>query len=226
MIIPVLVPRLADNGVRDEIWRSLRGRWSSRGWRVVEGYDHEASGPFSCAAARNSAAACAGNWAVAVLADADSIVAPAQLEQALAIARDTDRLVVCHDRWVNVDPDEHDAFLASGVLRWRPDREIYKLTVGAILVVPRAVWDTVGGYDERFRGYGYADTAFHRACEILTGEPIRLHGSVFHLSHDQKREPLEHRLNRDPLTRANEQRWALYEQATTAAELRALLADA
>lgn len=220
--IPVLVPWRTDNGARAAIWERLRARWIEQGWTVVEG--HPGDGPFNRAAAQNNAARLAGDWDVAIITDADSIVPPERLHAAIRAAHETGRMVIAHDRWVNVHTDEQDQFLTTGSLTWRPDREVYKLTVSSMLACPRSVWDAVGGYDERFRGYGYEDNAFYRACEILTGEPVRLHGSVFHLSHEQHRPHMREQL-RDPLVQMNRARWRRYKLATTPRQIRALMAE-
>jgi hypothetical protein len=219
--VPVLVPWRSDNGPREQIWRRLRAdAWA--GWRVVVG--EHLDGPFNISAARNRAAQLAGDWECAVLADADSIVPPQRLHAAITLARDAQRLVICHDRWVNIAPDEHDAFLRSWSLPWRDGREIYPMTVSSMLAVPRTVWDELGGYDQRMAGYGYEDNAFVRAARVLTGEPLRLVGSVYHLSHTADRPHFREHL-RTVETQRNRALWQRYQQAVTPEQMRALLAE-
>lgn len=221
--VPVLVPRREDGGARDAVWKRLRETvWDAEQWRVVEGH-HDGPGPFSRSAALNTAAELAGDWDVAVITDADSLVHPGQLLDAITLAGETQRLVIAHDRWVNVSPDEHDAFLATRAVRWRDDREIYPMTVSSMLAMPRSVWDTVGGFDERFIGYGYEDNAFAKTCRVLTGEPLRMVGSVYHLSHEQDRPKLREQL-RDRHAQANRARWRQYAAAKTAQQIRAVRA--
>ena len=219
--VPVLVPWRTDNGPREQIWRRLqRDVWA--GWRVVAS-DHDGTA-FSRAAARNQAARQAGDWQVAILADADSIVPPGRLHAAIDLALSSGRMVIAHDRWVNVRPDEQADFLTSWCVQYTPEREVFPLTVGSMLVVPRAVWDAVGGQDERMTGYGYEDNAFHRACAILTGDPLRLSGSVWHFADDPVRPTLSEQL-RSPDTRRNRDLWQRYRRVTTPAAMRALLAE-
>ena len=60
--------------------------WDARpDYRVVEGEHTE--GPFNRSAAINAAAKLAGNWDVAVIADADTWVPYAQLDEAVRLAR-------------------------------------------------------------------------------------------------------------------------------------------
>jgi hypothetical protein len=52
------------------------------------------------------------------------------------------------------------------------------------VVVPRPLWDAVGGFDERFEGWGGEDDAFHAACRALCGTE-RLRGVAWHLWHEE-----------------------------------------
>src|SRR5690606_34021912 len=91
--IPVLVPRRDDGGHRDRAWDWLKKNfWATlEGYQVIEGYHDE--GLFNRAAGVNVAAKVAGNWDVAVIADADAWVDPAQLDKAVRQARQTGKLV-------------------------------------------------------------------------------------------------------------------------------------
>jgi hypothetical protein len=54
-------------------------------------------------------------------------------------------------------------------------------------VVPRAVWDNLGGFDERFKGWGWEDMAFQSVVCGLYGHE-RLDGDVWHLWHPRAEE--------------------------------------
>lgn len=217
--VPVLVPWRTDHDRREAIWGTLRKRaWD--GWTVIEGQSPD--GPFNRSAALNDAARKAGAWDLAVIADADSFVSPGQLAGAITTARETGRLTFAFSLWVDVWPDEHDRLLDEGWLPWRDKRLILGHTVSSMLVVPRTVWDQVGGFDEHFAGWGCEDVAFARACKILTGDPERIYGTVWHLAHS---EPVKGDPERSgsPEYRANRERWRLYRRATTPRQIRALL---
>lgn len=207
----VLVPRRADHGRRDAIWNTLATRWRQTRFTFVEGHHYD--GPFNRSAALNRAAAGAPAWTTAIIADADSWVHAEQLNAALRIAEREQRMVIAHSRWVNVDVDETDDWIAGYAIEHRDHRLMFEHTVSSILVVPRTVWDAVNGFDERFQGWGWEDRAFARACRILTGAPLRVHGDVFHLAHDR---PIEDTHRREStLARANESRWRQYQGAHT-----------
>lgn len=217
-IVPVLVPRREDHGGRDAVWAKIREDvW--RNTPVIEG--HHLEGPFNRSAALNTAAAAAGSWKFAVIADADSFVTPGSLAGAIQLAHHTGRVVIAHSRWVNVDLDEISQLLWDGWIEHRDDRATYNHTVSSMLVVPRTVWDTVNGFDERFEGWGREDNAFIRAVKVLTEPPLRIDGTVYHLAHDR---PVEdtHRTS-SPLFRANERRWVQYRSARTPEQMRDLV---
>lgn len=196
--VPVLVPRRNDNGRRDRIWQTIRERvW--RDANVVEG--HHTEGPFNRSAALNTAARLAGDWDTAVIADSDSLTIPNQVHAAVTLARQTGRMVIAHSRWVNITLEEQDNFLGAGWITHDDQRMAYNFTVSSMLVVPRTVWDTVNGFNERHAGWGWEDRSFVRAVKILTGEPGRIHGDVYHLAHDRPAEDSDR--DRSPLFHAN-----------------------
>lgn len=55
--------------------------------------------------------------------------------------------------------------------------------VGGFNVLGREAYETVGGYDERFVGWGGEDEAFAYALDTLVGHHIRLEGEMVHFWH-------------------------------------------
>lgn len=56
---------------------------------------------------------------------------------------------------------------------------------GGCFVVSREAWETVGGFDERFDGWGYEDTALGHALDTLASPHARLSAPLWHLWHPQ-----------------------------------------
>lgn len=236
--IPVLVPRRADNGWRDRLWDTLRQDYWARlpGFELIEGEHRD--GVFNRSAAINVAASEAGDWELAIIADADTLVAVPQLQDAVALARRTQRLVAAfhevHElseratRWILEDTEARDeAGLSamasvSGCERVRRGSDDPTTVQSSMLVVPRAVWDAVGGFDEKFVGWGCEDNAFWRACELLTGEPKRVHGPAWHLWHPSGRPANAADLD----YQRNQWRYRLYANALCAEDVRRLRAGA
>jgi cellulose synthase/poly-beta-1,6-N-acetylglucosamine synthase-like glycosyltransferase len=88
----LIVPRRPDGGERDKLWAFCAEYWRRvrPEWEVVEG--HHESGPFNRSAAINAAAE--GEWDVAAILDADTIIEPDLIEEGARRAADTGRLVL------------------------------------------------------------------------------------------------------------------------------------
>ncbi len=70
----------------------------------------------------------------------------------------------------------------------------------SMAAIPRSLWDEVGGYDERFVGWGYEDVALLAACWALAGPHAFVPAAAYHLWH-----PFEQTLTRgNPEFAANE----------------------
>lgn len=229
--LPVLVPRRRDGGWRDALWSLLRNDywWGTQGFDVVEG-THE-GGAFNRSSAVNAAARAAGDWEIAVIADSDTFVPTQQLLDAVALARRTQRLVAAFDQVHEMTCAQTQQLLAGDVAlvadHVPPGYAVEKIRRGSddpttvqssMLVVPRAVWDEVRGFDEGFVGWGCEDNAFWRACELLTGSPLRVPGPAWHLWH-----PTSKPDRADLGWQRNQWRWRLYRDACSADQVRALL---
>lgn len=184
--VPILVPRRADGGHRDRVWAWLRATLERTlpEHPIIEGR-HEV-GPFSRAAALNRAAREAPPWKRAIVLDADTYVDPEQIRRAVAEAEQSGRLTYAFDTLHALDRRGTLAVLDgyrrswSRFVQWSRDA---RLSHSSAFVVPRPVWDRVGGFDEGFEGWGFEDVAFRRAVNRLTGPEVRVNGPAWHLWH-------------------------------------------
>lgn len=182
----VLVGRRPDGGHRDRLWAHCRKFWSELGFPVYEGAD-SGSGPFCLAAASNDAARLAGDWELAVYAGADVVTgSPSQVVAALAVAENRGLLVFSHDHYYSLSAEGTELVLAGEPVHgrhaeWPP----WPNTFSSMFAIPRSLWDQVGGFDERFQGWGFEDLAFWSACCALSGHFERVTGPVFHLHHER-----------------------------------------
>ena len=199
MKVAILVPRRAGNPQRDRLWRWCRARWGRLHptWPICEG--HHNHGPFSAAAARNEAARLAGAWDVAVIADADVFIEPELITAAVERAAETGHPVWPFEAWQGLTRAASERVLVGAA---PPDlasvEEVVPDSWAGAFAVPRAAWEALGGYDERFRGWGWEDVAFAHAAHALVGGE-RLAGSAWHLWHPRSPE----RNPKDPGYRAN-----------------------
>lgn len=199
----ILVPRRDDNGPRDELWAWCKAWWEREQSHlaVVEGYHTE--GLFSRSAAVNRAAVLAGDWDVAVIIDSDVICHPERVREAIALAQETGSMVLPHSVRYDLSPrastlvrqgamSASDLFTVPAPWKRRHVKHTYSVenghpSVSSVVVVPRRLWDEVGGFDEAFRGWGFEDTAFAAACETFGGI-VRMPGEVWHFWHPTARE--------------------------------------
>lgn len=161
---------------------------------IFEGV-HE-GGPFNRSAAVNRAAAEAGAWDVAVVIDSDVFLRQSSVVAAVETAARTGRVTWGHRRWrglseswthrvvadrrdfgAEVDSEDMDVL----VERTNP------ISWSCCIAIPRSVWDDLGGFDERFVGWGYEDMAFQSVVVGLYGHE-RIEGDVFHLYHPRSEE--------------------------------------
>ena len=219
MTVAVLVPRRADGGHRDQTWQWVRSWWAEHhpDWAVHEG--HHDQGPFNRSAAINAAAEAAGDWTVAVIADADSFVGPDQARAAVDRAVETGRFVLGYDRYVYVGRSMSGQIQAGWRGDWWPGVEFTMHgTCSSVVVVTRDLWDQVGGFDEGFVGWGFEDIGFSLACQTLGGGLERIPGEVWHLWHAPAP-----RDESSPEFKAGKRRMDRYAKADTPAKMRSLI---
>lgn len=188
-VVRLIVPRRRDGGHRDRVWDFCKRYWTATRpkWRIVEG-DHD-EGPFNRAAAINRAAR--GRWDVAVILDADTLLDAEAIDSAIEQTLDTKAVSLPFSHRLLLSARGTERVLAGEEHwdRWvesvqRPN-DRYRYISGS-LVVPRCLWDAVGGFDERFCGWGGEDDAFFAACTVLSGHDARtsrIPGKAWHLWH-------------------------------------------
>lgn len=223
----VLIPYRADHGYRDTLWNYLeKYYWGTLPYPVAVGMHR--TGPFNRSTAINHAAA-STDWDVAVIADADTWVPAPQLAVAIRTAADTNTLTAAFDSVVELSQPRTADLLANPTYPLTADvlastygvdrvRTADIETQSSMLAISRPLWDNVGGFDEKFVGWGGEDNAFWKAAAILGGQPHRIHGPAFHLWHPPAT-TREHRRT-DPGYRANLIRWSHYSAASTEKHLR------
>lgn len=189
----ILVPRRNDDGPRDNLWQWCRSWWERNlsDLPIIEG--HHTEGLFNRSAAVNRAATLAGDWDVAVIIDSDILCDPPRVRDAIRLAHESGSMVLPHD--ARKDLSAKGSRLAREGYTGNWERHVARRysvdnghpSVSSVVVVPRRLWDAVGGFDEMFRGWGFEDTAFAAACETFGGI-IRLPGEVWHFWHPTARE--------------------------------------
>jgi hypothetical protein len=206
--ISILIPFRASV---DQIQRLRNVVWLKRYWKaqlpgaeIVIGKDPQVEGsPFSKSAAVNDAASKASGD-ILVIVDADGYIsADAVLYCAKEIRESRKRgrklWFVPYRKFYRLTEAASNSLLQShpkSPLKFpEPLPQEFILgdtdpTVGhwygaMIQICPREAFDAVGGWDERFRGWGGEDHAAMRAMDTLYGLHMTLPGHVLHVWHPQ-----------------------------------------
>lgn len=153
--------------------------------------DADRDAPFNRAASRNDAAKVAGDWEVALFADADCIADLGVVAKAFNLADETGSAVLPHDDFYSLSERGTKELLQNGIeeltvklgLKYTGQTKIANswMPSGA-LIVPRAAYDAIGGYEEGYKGWGWEDTSFLFDLNREVGV-LRLAGPLFHLWH-------------------------------------------
>jgi len=189
--VVILVPRRRDRGHRDKLWAFCREWWERTfPWPIYEGHHDE--GLFNRSAAVNKAATMAGEWDVAIVIDSDVLGNPESIHTAVTLANVDGGMVLPFELRKDLNPRGTEKVIGGFRGSWEQFiHKTYPATVSSIVVVPRRLWDAVGGFDETFEGWGFEDNAFASACTTFGGPIVRLPGEVWHLWHPgAKRERL------------------------------------
>jgi len=185
--VVVLVPRRPEPW-RDQLWRYVQQEIETElDWPIFEGVD-AGQQPMNRAAARNRAAGQAGDWEVAVFLDADTVPDFSNLQRAVELVGETGKLVCAQTEFRSLSRAGTELVLAgqcdpeSAPVRW-----VYPNPKSSCIAIGRELWDLVGGYDERFDGWGWEDSSIFHACQALAGVG-RLPGTCHHLWHPRSPE--------------------------------------
>lgn len=137
---------------------------------------------FTLARCRNIGVAGADDDVV-VIGDADTLPEIGPLLEAIDAARTSGLVHLPYTEYRWLGRGGTAAFRAGTAL----DDCEFELVRGAcsgVYVTTPATWQSHGGQDERFRGWGFEDAAWYLAHETLLGSPpIRHEGRVFALHH-------------------------------------------
>lgn len=180
-----LVPRRADHGPRDRLWEWCQTWWAEHcpDLPIVEGHDDD-DGLFNRSRAMNRARSLAGDVDVLVILDADVIAAPGQVYAAIERAQRTGKLTIGYQAWVELTETGTELVMAGDRGDWGRFQHVrYLNSVSSLVAVPVALWDAVGGFDERFEGWGLEDSAFELACKVIGRGSHRVDGVCWHLWH-------------------------------------------
>lgn len=171
MSLAVLIPWRGGDPWRERLYDWVVSEWLKTDLDVFVGNPTDMVGPFSCSSALNNARRRAPRYDYYVVAAADHIPSPVAIADAgrsgdvpwaplfgstAGLSRDTTEALITG----LTGPQRIPKRFPEGETGFAP-------FCTALMVVRADVWDEVGGYDERFVGWGCEDTAFRLALETL-----------------------------------------------------------
>lgn len=196
-MISLLVPFRDDDGTRTRPWRWLEAYWKHVLPEAELIIGEDVGTPYSKATAVNEAASRATGDIFVVL-DADALLDGDVLTSCAEEMRDTTRplwfipfgtLWRMTKEWTDLalQTDPEDGYPPPVWLLEREDSHEDKLkhAPGLVHCIKRSMFEDVGGYDPRFRGWGGEDTAFVNCVTTLFEPPHRTQAPLLHLYHDR-----------------------------------------
>lgn len=176
--VVVLIPYRGADVHRVRAYGAVRAQADTLGWDVYAGDSGDL--PFSIARTWNHLAALAdadGRWDVAVRWAADVLLADTRsLRRAVGRVR---AYVRPFDAGVRLTQAESRTYYRTG----RVPRRAGPAFFGGISVNTRRMWDTVGGFDPRFEGWGHEDRAFIHGLNLCCGPVETCPGRAVQLWH-------------------------------------------
>jgi hypothetical protein len=182
--VSILIPYRPDNGPRDQAFK-----WVKKYYKALMPEAELCIGSckyriFSRAQAINDAAAKAtGN--IFVIADSDIFYDPNIIEASINLL-DQYPWVIPYNTIKRISENS-----SNDLYKTEPEFPI-KMNLecgitcgfqGGLNIVPRLNFEKVGGFDERFCGWGGEDDAFAHSLNTLCGRYIRLDHEILHLWH-------------------------------------------
>lgn len=190
--VSLIVPFRHDNwGYREQNWWSCWRWWNTYGPKGIEicVSDDGDNEPFNRSRARNKAIEKA-TGDILIIADADTLVRSDGLIYALGQVAEGKAPWAIPYRWYYNLSREYTDKLNQNEAIGRPSPNDEKfgyehkiLSWAGILVVPKAAALSIGGYDERFEGWGFEDNAFRLKLDYEWGPHRRTNGNAYHYWH-------------------------------------------
>lgn len=187
-MISVLVPFASNDPRRVQIFEWVKARWENvfPNFEVCVGTSDPNN--FSRSHARNEAFA-ASTGDTILVTDADTACPVDNVLAALYAVEHGAPWIIAHQEYYSLTEAYTDVLLEqASIIALEPpfpaNWVMRNKSQAGVLVMPRAAYESVGGYDERFIGWGYEDNAFAVRLDRAWGYHSRVPGPMLHLWHD------------------------------------------
>lgn len=188
-MISLLIPFASHDQRRIMIFEWVTRRWAHlfTDWQLCVGMSEEEN--FNRSEARNKAFE-RSKGDILVLSDADTACTAECVLAAIQKVQQGAPWVVAHDRYYSLTKEYTDQLLLQPPTvnlcpPFESDWIMKERSMAGVLVMPRAAWEHVNGYDERFQGWGYEDNEFAIRMDRRWGPHQRVRGPMLHLWHER-----------------------------------------
>ncbi|HEX2954680.1 MAG TPA: glycosyltransferase [Bacillota bacterium] len=186
MRISALIAIKKDKGWRDSIWSKVLQRYEQLMPDLELCVVYDESNPFWKTRALNKAAQQA-TGDILMTVDADVVFRPNLLKEIAAVALKYP-WVIPFTKGIRLNKSATQRLLQKALPKdlkvIKSDIQVVDPTPGILInVMKHSSYDAIGGFDERFRGWGHEDTAFVIALNTICGKPYHIPGNVYHLWH-------------------------------------------
>lgn len=171
----ICVPWRAGVPSREMVWRQIGPALAATGVPVYTA--DSAPGPFNRSEARNRAAEAVPEATVLAFMDADAYLPPDVLLAAIERAERRGRAIYPYTQLMSMNP-------LTGESRPRVNFTDSPILVSGNVIVPRALYERTGGWDERFTEYGWEDGAFMRMLRLV-GKVEQMVGTLVCMEHSR-----------------------------------------
>lgn len=196
-----LVPFRTDNGPRQEIldWVTARINFFFPSATVFIGDSPD--GEFNRSAAINNALSKVEDQDVVVVNDADTTWNPSTIMNGIHSLSYDAKFVIPYDKYhimdqpssqklrelpvhTVIDKTEFDYDIIA-----EANKHVYHAPpVSGLVMMKRVDFEDLGGFDERFIGWGEEDVAFVMKAKGKFGKPVRLQENIYHIWHPKSAE--------------------------------------
>jgi predicted glycosyltransferase involved in capsule biosynthesis len=191
--ISVIVPFKTDNGPRAKAFVWLKKRYQTlfiKKFSDLEVCFNISSDESFCKPKIINEAVKGSHGEIIAIADADILYDPEILFQAANLLKKGSPWVIPYVRVLDLKP-----LATKRVLKFKPSIPVsvihikpsevcsIRYGVGGLIVLLRKSFDEVGGFDERFKGWGREDSAFRHTMDAICGKYNRIKVDLYHLWH-------------------------------------------
>jgi hypothetical protein len=196
MRLAFLIPFRTDNGHRQQLydWTTRRIKFLMPGSNIYTSPGPD--GEFNRSAAINEAYQQCGDEDVVIINDADTIWNASSIISGVSSLVREGRLIIPYTRYNILNKPSTESILKDEPnveligsnydcdIIIEPNRAVYHAPPVSGVVMLRSVdFSTIGGFDDRFVGWGEEDVAFIIKASKTLGRPVRCPNDVWHLWH-------------------------------------------